>query len=85
MLFGGHLGMQYMGMPPMSYMPPQAFYHPMHYSPNPTHFSPNENKSVDISAHVYEDNEASIENNDVKYEPTVHQAELDEPVSIDLT
>jgi hypothetical protein len=60
MLFGGHPGMQYMGMPPIAYMPPQAFYHPMNYSPNLTNFAPNENKSEDITAHVYEDNEASI-------------------------
>ena len=52
--------MQYMGMPPMAYMPPQAFFSPMHYSPNPALFVPNDNKSVDSSAHVYEDNEASI-------------------------
>ena len=74
-----------MGMPPMAYMPPQAFYHPMNYSPNLTNFAPNENKSEDITAHVYEDNEASIQNNDVKYDAIVHQAEIDEPVSIDLT
>ena len=85
MLFGGHPEMQYMGMPPMAYMPPQAFYHPMNYSPNLTNFAPNENKSEDITAHVYEDNEASIQNNDVKYDAIVHQAEIDEPVSIDLT
>ena len=72
-------------MPPMAYMPPQAFYHPMNYSPNLTNFAPNENKSEDITAHVYEDNEASIQNNDVKYDAIVHQAEIDEPVSIDLT
>ena len=57
----------------------------MNYSPNLTNFAPNENKSEDITAHVYEDNEASIQNNDVKYDAIVHQAEIDEPVSIDLT
>ena len=85
MLFPGHPGMPYMGMPPMTYMPPQAFYPPMHYSPNLTHFPPNENKSaVNITGHELEDNDASIDKNDLKYEALVHQAELDEPVSIDL-
>ena len=61
MLYGGHPGMQYMGMPPMAYMPPQGFYPPVFYSQNTSNFASNEIKSpADVSAHVYEDNEASI-------------------------